>query len=216
MEYVNGKPFSDFGAIFVSFVYAFPTIEADILRLGMSHIDLGYEVLTKEKILNVVFEDEIDISSFLLELLKGSTIDIDDGFIYDCKLLTSESTHLGCNKYDVRFTLSTIKKKPLVTIDGNAAKIEGNYKAEAIYEITAKSDVTDVTVDGMKIKSITSGDTFVINGIDKLVYRKSNKEMSAFDDTDITSFPQFDPGTYTLFCNSDQITVVIKYYPTYL
>lgn len=216
MEYVNGKPFSDFGAIFVSFVYAFPTIEADILRLGMSHIDLGYEVLTKEKILNVVFEDEIDISSFLLELLKGSTIDIDDGFIYDCKLLTSESTHLGCNKYDVRFTLSTIKKKPLVTIDGNAAKIEGNYKAEAIYEITAKSDVTDVTVDGMKIKSITSGDTFVINGIDKLVYRKSNKEMSAFDDTDITSFPKLDPGTYTLFCNSDQITVVIKYYPTYL
>lgn len=221
METINNKPFTDFNATFISFLYAFNDTQTNLLRMDMRHINQEQVITTKEQDLVVVFESEDDIARFYKELLSGSKIDIGDGYIYDCKLMyTQPPFHIGRLKYEATFTLSVIKTKDMITENttGNGYQfdVEGMHKASAIYEIKALSNLSEIDVDGFKVKNVNANDVFVIDGIKGLVYRRSEPDVSAFDDTELLSFPKLEPGTHTIKCNSNQVEITIKYYPIYL
>lgn len=222
MEYINGKKITDWGAVFVSFCASFPVFERSLIENDLNHVIQSTEIKPRLMNLVLVFESDSNMSNFIADISNDRFIvDIGDGFIYDCILNNIlDPTHLGRGVYEATFILSTIKKKNMVTVEISKMSykfnIEGNHKAEAIYEISAKEDILSVTIDGYTINNLKEGDIFVLDGIDKIIYRKSVPDVSAFDDTDITMFPKLHPGEHLYSCSNENVSTVIKYYPTYM
>lgn len=222
MEYINGKAITEWGALFVSFCASLPVFTRTMIENDLSHVIQSTEIKPRTMNLILIFENDDDMSKFATDISNNPFIvDTGDGFIYDCVLSNIiDPTHIGRGVYEATFVLSTIKKKNMITVtpSGMSYKfnVEGNYKAEAIYEISSTEDVSSVTVDGYTINNLKAGDTFVLDGIDKLIYRKSAPDVSAFDDTDITVFPKLQPGEHLYNCSRDKVSTVIKYYPTYM
>lgn len=217
---INGKDFKQYNASVVSFNTKTLGIENNILISESNLIPLlGEQKLTaQERDLVIDFISEDDISNFTVECCKESVVYLDDGYRYLCYLNSTPDIQTdGYQAFTATYPMLVIKQKDLMTVNPSKSFIvQGNVNCGCIYEISASVNVSNIVVDGYKIKSIKAGDTFVIDGIDKLIYCKSDPSTSTFDDVDLTSFPKLLPGKHDFTCNSDKVTTVIKYYPIFM
>lgn len=202
--------------IFMSFKYASSEITSNILNVGLSHIDMGIEITPSIRQLEISFENKKDISDFISIIRKPFILDIEDGFFYDCIIystptITMYTENLGI----VNVLLSTICKGDLITENKLDFFVLGNYKCECVIEITSKVDIEEFLINEYCIKNLKSQKTFVIDGIKKLVYYKETPDVSAYDDTNIKSFPKLEIGENNISL-SHSIDLKISYYPVYL
>lgn len=214
---INNVDIKSYDAVLVSFCYTSPHMTVELLSTGMNHIKKELALKPKPMELKLVFQSDSKVGNFISQLLDQVIIDTEDGYLYDCLLSQAPNVvHLGLQIYEVTFTFSTIKKKPLITlINPNVANIQGDYDAPCIYEITPISDLPLLTIDGYRLQNLKANDTFVLDGINKLVYRKSKLDLSAFSDTNLTKFPILKVGAHT-FSASIAVNFTVKYYPIFL
>lgn len=202
--------------IFMSFKYASSEITSNILNIGMSHIDMGIEITPSIRQLEISFENKLDISEFISIVTKPFSLDIEDGFSYDCIIYSTPSiTMYTENQGTVNVLLSTICKGEMIAETGLNFTVLGNYDTECIIEVTSKIDIDEFTINNYCIKGLQAQKTFVIDGIHKLVYYKDTPEISTYDNTNLKYFPKLEIGENKI-STSHPIDLKVSYYPIYL
>lgn len=215
---VNGKMIEEYGGTFVSFVDSPSTLSSNIILNGLHQIDNGPDITPSLRELTVVFDDVSSQSNFYAELLKGTVIEANDGFLYKCiVVITPVYDHKGSDLYESVFTLSCVRYGKLETVDISTFIVNGNYKTGARYLITATGTTEGLKIDGIEVPgTILSGKTLIIDGIDYLVYYSDAPNQSVVDNVLFSSFPYLEPGNHVVNCNKDTVTVQIQYYPIYV
>lgn len=218
---INGKSFLEsFRANVVSFVPTTMRINNNIFESDASYLPIQGEqqLRAQERELIVDFTSEEDISNMTVEFQNESTIDIDDGYIYRVWLKENPSiSEEAYGFYTVSYHLFVIKQKPMQTISNyKDFTIIGNITTGVILEISATENLDSVKVGDYAIRDLKADDTLIIDGINMLVYYNKTPNISAFDDIDLMHFPKLSPGKQSIDCSSDKVSVVIKYYPTYM
>lgn len=217
---INNKNIAEYQASIVSFDVSTLGIDNNIMLLESGY----YPVLREQKLtaqereLVMDFTREEDISNFTVECMKKCLLDLDDGYEYVCYLKAAPGiTTEGIQAFTVSYPMYVIKRKPMVSIAAQGeVTILGNVWTPCVFEITATQDVAVFTLNELTIKKLKANETFVIDGIQKLIYRAVTPDVSAFDDTDLTMFPKVIPGNMIFHGSNQLVSVVCKYYPTYL
>ena len=168
----------------------------------------------KELVLD--FTSVEDMSNFAAEIVKPCVIDVEDDYFYDCVLNGKQETQDGVHAYSASYTFEVMKRKELKSESASSFQVEGNCVCGCIYEIHAKCAVDQVCVNDMTLYHMDENTTIVIDGIHKVIYDTRTPDISAFDQSDLTSFPKLSPGIHQVAKNSEQVDVTIKYYPVFM
>lgn len=213
---INNIDISEFNAQVVNFDASSLSIDNSInLIEGSITPIMGKQLLNaSERVLIVDFVNEEDIGNFIVEISSFSLLNLDDGYQYKCYLIDTPSiVRDGYNAYTVSFNLYVLKQKEMQEV-GFLFVNAGQVETEAIYEISSQEELSNVLVGEYIIKTLRANDVLVIDGIDKLIYYKSNPNISVIDDIEIYSFPKVKKRRNDIKM-SEGVELVVKYYPTY-
>lgn len=217
---INNKEIKDFRASIVSFDMNTLGIENNIMLLESSYLPVLREqkLSAQERVLIIDFINQDDISDFTVECCRESILDIDDGYEYVCYLKASPTIQTdGLKAYTVSYPMYVIKRKSMISeILGESVYVQGNVKTNCIYEITSQQDTDVFSIDSFVVKNLKANDALIIDGINKLIYRLSAPALSAFDDVELISFPNLEPGIHRFIKSDENVQVILKYYPTYM
>lgn len=216
--YINKKSLEHFGGILNGFTYASSCIDTIIKSTNLNQSYTSENLTPQIRSLVVTFERDIDISNLTSELLKGAVIEIDDGFIYECLLISTPlAKHLGRNYYEVSYTLSALQKghEVRVRIDKlqKRHKVLGNYRASPIIIITPQKNINQITVLGITIRNLRVNHNIVIDSVKKLVLEDG---INKFADTNLKKWPSLSQGEVMLEKSSIDVDVTVVYNPVYL
>lgn len=215
---INGKDLETFDATLVSFVYVTSGYDGEINIKYMSHKLINYEVSPKIKLLKLVFNSEIGISNFMVEILNGAIIDNDDSFIYDCLLKDGPSIkHISCDIYEVGFSFYTLQKEQKRSLNlpklVNTIYIGGNGDTKATIGILPRLNMPFFEVFGIRINNIHANQKIVIDS-EKCIITENG--ANKFFDSDIKKWPVVHPGRNVVRISSTDADVVLSYYPFYI
>lgn len=216
---INNKSFETLEAVFISFTYACPEITSNILSNGLSQIDMGMDVNPSLRILQLAFESEMAMSDFMAETAKQFTIYDDEADLYyDCILNTTpQIQHLGNLKFLVDYTVSCICHGSLKTVKELLFDADGNTYSGCIYKITSSADISDFKINDYTISNLEANRTFIIDGIDKLVYYQDDITLSMFDEVkNLIKFPVVTPGENEIVISDESVDFELQYYPMYM
>ena len=104
-------------------------------------------------------------------------------------------------------------KEVILSSTSNNIEITTDVTTEAIYEITPKIDMIEITIHGIKIKNLKANKKIIIDGVKKTVTMDGKNK---FGDTEFWSFPVLTPGTNKITLSRTDAKVIIKYYPRYV
>ncbi len=189
-------------------------------NVGIQGIRLDKALKPQERTLEIEFWDEKDISRFTAELIAHdvNTLNLDDGYLYDVVYRggNAVASQVWNSYYTVSYPVYAIQKGHLVRTKlkrkSNFLRILGTWEAPCKISITPDKDIDVFSINDITVKNLKQGETFVIDGINKLV--EVNGE-NRFTDTNIKKFPSFAPGDYVITL-SELVDVVIEYYPIYM
>lgn len=168
------------------------------------------------KELVIDFINAEDMSDFAAEIVTPCVIDMEDGYFYECVLTGKQETQDGIQAYSATYTFQVMKRKAMVVETQENFFVEGNCVCGCIYEIKALEEMRDVIVDAIVLHDMKKDQTIIVDGIHKLIYDVTTPDVSAFDQSELTSFPKLKPGSHQVVKNNEHIVMVIKYYPVFM
>lgn len=216
---INNTSFETLEAIFIGFAYTAPETSSNILSNGLDQIDMGMDVNPSLRLLQLAFENDLAMSNFMAEISKQFTIyDEDTDLYYDCILnSTPQIQHLGNYKYLADYTVSCVCHGPLKTVRKLLFDAEGNTYGGCIYKITSSRNISNFKINDYTISELEANRTFIIDGMDKLVYYQDDKTTSAFDEVqDLIKFPIVTPGENGIILSDENVVFELQYYPMYM
>lgn len=216
---INNKSFKTLEAIFIGFTYSAPEISSSILSNGLDQIDMGMDVNPSLRTLQLAFESDLAMSNFMVEIAKQFTLyDEDTGLYYDCILNTTpQIQHLGNYKYLADYTVSCVCHGPLKTVNKFLFDAEGNTYGGCIYKITSSKSISNFKINDYIVSTLEASRTFIIDGMDKLVYYQDDKTTSMFDEVqNLIKFPVVNPGENEIILSDENVVFELQYYPMYL
>lgn len=173
----------------------------------------------------------------LLIINKGDLInDISDSLIKDGEfyfkvtLTSSKESEPFINEVNdmyceiVELTLDIDEKykaekiEVLNTVSTKTIYVLGNTETLAIVEITPKTALADIKLEGLAddpiiIKNLIANKTVILDGeLQKVTVDGVNK----YGDTDMWDFPRLKPGSNTITVNKNNCDIKIKYKPRYI
>lgn len=98
-----------------------------------------------------------------------------------------------------------------IALPASRVMVGGNSQSPCCVTLRPTSAVSTFSILGIEVENLKSGDTFVIDGIQKRVTRNGH---NALQDTDLVSFPTLSPGWNDL-AMSASIPGEIRYFPVY-
>lgn len=154
-------------------------------------------------------------------------IGLPDGFYYNCVLLSVGNELFDGESLEVTYTLSGIRHLKMARISGTEINCSSTVRTDCRIIATAKDDWGEeaaayiylnrhINPRGIRIANIKSGDVIVLDGM-RCVVTKNGE--NAFSDTNITMFPQLNPGkntVVTMGVQQDKMDFVTEYYPTFI
>ena len=164
-------------------------------------------------------EIEKNITKFTMKLYEGAELFLYDGYTYF--VVYSKSTTPKSKApwiMQAKFTLTGYRHGNLVTkkyTTPGKLYVDGDYKTPA--RIQASISSTSVTICGIEfdLASASGSNTQLdINGINKTVSQSGLGNI--FHRTNMTKFPQFEPGENMITFSSGVSEITISYYPIYL
>lgn len=216
---INNKSFEILGAVFIGFTYSAPEISSSILSNGLDQVDMGMDVNPSLRTLQLAFESDLAMSDFMAEIAKRFTLyDEERNLYYDCILnATPQIQHLGNYKYLADYTVSCVCHGPLKTVRKLLFDAEGNTYGGCIYKITSSRNISNFKINDYTISKLEANRTFIIDGMDKLVYYQDDKTTSAFDEVqDLIKFPIVTPGENEIILSDENVLFELQYYPMYM
>lgn len=216
---INNKSFETLEAIFIGFTYTAPEISSNILSNGLDQVDMGIDVNPSLRTLQLAFESNLAMSDFMAEIAKQFTLyDEEKNLYYDCILNgTPQIQHLGNFKYLADYTVSCVCHGPLKTVRKLLFDAEGNTYGGCIYKITSSKNISNFKINDYTISELEANRTFIIDGMDKIVYYQDDKTTSMFDYVqDLIKFPIVTPGENEIILSDENIVFELQYYPMYM
>ena len=137
-------------------------------------------------------------------------------FEYPAILLDYTNISSGVPPYrSVTLNFAAVCRLPLVSVPltstGNVYN-QGNTPSGVRFEITPSKKLTSFTIAGITCKDLAANETFVIDGIAGKVF---SNEDNRFADTDLTEFPDIQPGNNPITM-STPANVTVSFYPLFL
>lgn len=216
---INNKSFETLEAIFIGFAYTAPEISSNILSNGLSQFDMGMDCSPSLRTLQLAFESDLAMSNFIVEIAKQFTLyDEDVDLYYDCILNTTpQIQHLGNYKYLADYTVSCVCHGTLKTVKKLLFDADGNTYGGCIYKITSSRNISNFKINDYTISELEANRTFIIDGIDKLIYYQDDKKTSMFDEVkNLIKFPVINPGENEIILSDENVVFELQYYPMYL
>lgn len=216
---INNKNFETLNAVFIGFTYTAPEISSNILSNGLDQIDMGMDVNPSLRVLQLAFESDLAMSDFMAEIVKQFTLyDEDTDLYYDCILNTTpQIQHLGNLKYLADYTVSCVCHGTLKTVKKLLFDADGNTYGGCIYKITASRNIINFKINDYTISKLEANRTFIIDGMDKLVYYQDDKTISMFDEVqNLNRFPVVTPGENEIILSDENVVFELQYYPRYM
>lgn len=216
--YINKRNIEHFHAILNSFVYVSSEIDTSLSYSGLNQIISSQNLLPQNRNLIITFENENTISELTQELLLGATINLDDGFLYDCLLASTPTVkHLGRHYYEVTYQLSVIQKGYLTKIHlnklQNRIRVRGTAKTHPEFIINPKKDMSAFVIMDITLRNLKKNVSVVIDSVDKLVQENG---LNKFSDTNLKRWPCLEIGEQIISISSLDADVYLEYYPMYV
>lgn len=127
---------------------------------------------------------------------------------------TVEDTGVQCYLL-VTLILYAVRRLPLVSVDFNAAALRlhnpGAVASGLRIILTPAKKITSMQIGDITVKDLAAGVPFVIDGLSGTVTADGENR---FADTDLTEFPQIQPGENEIIL-SQAVPATLEYYPTY-
>lgn len=159
-----------------------------------------------------------NIARFEAEICgKIVEIALPDGFIYTSLVQTvSAASFDASGEHDVTYTFICVRHKPQVseTVSPNGyitCRATTAVPCKIIVDFTA--DYTAVTIMGIVIKNITSGDQLIIDSENGII---TCNGINKFNDTDFTEFIRLNPGQNKISSSCISCTIKVVYTPLYI
>lgn len=115
----------------------------------------------------------------------------------------------------VTLTLYAVRRLPLVSLDFNVAAIRltnpGTAASGMRIILTPDRKITSMQVGDITVKDLAAGVPFMIDGLSGTVTADGENH---FADTDLTQFPQIQPGENEIIL-SQTVPTTLEYYPTF-
>lgn len=225
--YIDDMPLSDYSAKLLDWKPGAPAI-TNTITPGKNY---AFPRLLKSEItpksltatVNVIGADYADAmqktSALILAVNKTDDLFMPDGYYY-------RSALSGISEIDwpaqwiAEFTLTfqSVQHEALVSADIPRSPFTLYYTGTApagyVIEFTAPSAMSSFTICGITLKNIPANAKIIIDGINKQVTQNGKNK---FEETDIISFPVFDPqNPETKITVSQYIPAKISYYPTFI
>lgn len=218
--YINNKDFNLFHASIVSFSPTTMEIDNNIFESEEGYMPFlrNQYLKPQSRELVVDFISEEDISDLTAEISRESILDLGDSYIYKCYLKGAPSvSEEGYQSYTVSYPLYVIKQKEKEVIKNKKSFIAiGNLYADAMIEIDSPMNLDRFQVNAYVVRNLKANNTLVIDGINKLIYYKDTPDVSAFDDTNIDTFPKVYPNENRVMVSDESVDITITYYPTFM
>lgn len=164
-------------------------------------------------------EIERNITKFTMKLQKGAEIALHDGYTYFVVFNKSTTPKQKAPWIQqVKFTLTGYRHGNLIgktfTSPGNLF-VEGDYKTPVyIHAFISQVEVTICGISFALAASTAPYNQLYIDGMKKKVTQSALGNI--FHRTDITKFPQFEPGNNNISFSEGVSEVTISYYPIFL
>lgn len=127
---------------------------------------------------------------------------------------TEEDTGVQCYLL-VTLVLYAVRRLPLVSVHFNAAALRlhnpGAVASGLRIILTPAKKITSMQIGDITVKELAAGVPFVIDGLSGTVAADGENR---FADTDLTEFPQIQPGENEIIL-SQAVPATLEYYPTY-
>lgn len=127
---------------------------------------------------------------------------------------TVEDTGVQCYLL-VTLVLYAVRRLPLVSVHFNAAALRlhnpGAVASGLRIILTPAKKITSMQIGDITVKELAAGVPFVIDGLSGTVAADGENR---FADTDLTEFPQIQPGENEIIL-SQAVPATLEYYPTY-
>lgn len=218
--YINDKKLEEyFHCHVVSFGAATMECIPDVYFADGSYrpILAGNDIKPAQKELILDFVKQEDFSNFAAEVLKPFSLDLEDGYFYECILLSKDEQDDGFQtSYTCTYTMYALKKKALLTHKEGSFMVMGNYEADCMYELRSPKDIALFEVDGMIVRNLKAEVPLIIDGIQKLVYYQNAPDISAMEDIELLAFPKLKIEEHEIKKSDEAVEIIIRYYPMFL
>lgn len=197
---------------------AFKTVGGSSLRT--SSYDMGIAGLSMVLYVGGATKEEssLNTSNIILEcqdcLIKAE----EEHFEYAAILSSFNVKDTEVDFYtEVELVFKAVKRLPKVTV--NLSSGQGTFKnpgtalSGACITITPKVNLESIQVNGIVIMGLSSGQPFIIDGIEGTVQCNG---VNRFLDTDLIDFPKVTPGLNSVVSSSNNVDIEVSFYPTFL
>lgn len=223
---INGKNIhSEFGAYLKEHKFSAGAISANPFKtvgaskLKSSRYEVGFASLTITLYVGGATEEECSLNTSNI-ILEGQECIIklpDAEFEYSAVLSSINTSPTGVDCYTlVELTFNAIKRYPQVTIIFDSGQgvfhNPGTAASGALIEIIPKTDLESLDLNGVQILRLSEGEKFTLDGLEGTV---TCNGVNRFLDTDLIEFPKVYPGVNRIVSSSNEVTVIVSFYPTF-
>lgn len=218
---INGKALSAFGATLLSYDTGAVTFSGNYFKAEkrLQPTVFPANMPLRDIVLRCEFSEttdegaEMKATELTADLTALSEIYLPDGFYYRGVLTKMAkpkriSTGIFTRDYTITAYRHGSKKSHTMSVSENI-EVTGNYKTAAKYTITMTAG-TEFILNGISITGIT-GSVIIIDGIEGKV---TEDGANCFDKTDMTKFPELQPGTNYIAIDGNG-SVQVEYFPIY-
>lgn len=223
---INGKNVhTEFGAYLKSSKLSAGSIKANVSKavgsskLKSSSYEVGIATLKLTFYVGGATKEECSLNTSNI-IFEGQNCIIqlaDEEFEYDAILTGVSLADTEVDFYSqVEMTFNVIKRLPAVTVTFDSGQGVFNNKGTAIsgalITVTPKVDLELFVINGIEIKGLTSGQPFLIDGLEGTV---TCNGVNRFLDTNLIDFPKASPGVNRVTASTNEVEVTVYFYPTF-
>lgn len=222
--YIDNENIKNYGAKLLEYAVGGTMLENNNLTGKLSILLFSQRPTCKPLSITLTFEAGTRgavterVSSLTALFLGRHEIRLPDGFTYTAILNDDgigETKQLMENWFEVTYQFTAIQHKELETIYLAASSsffASGTAETYCRYELSPNKTMEDFTINEIRVKNLTGGKPFLIDGISKKVFEDGG---NAFQKVELIDFPTVHPGENTVSISA-QVPVKITYYPTYI
>lgn len=223
--FVNGKCTYDlFNADLKSMMLQPGTIEVSYMEnTGKSGL-VPYGSTIKNRGLIIEFyvggksieDTQINVSNLICACEKCIISTDISRFEYDAIMTAYDETDTGVEPYKlVTISFNVSRRMPLnmiTLLSSGTFYNQGNTESGLCIKVTSKSTISNFTICGITIKTLTANRPFTIDGING---RVTENGLNKFSNTNLIDFPKAVPGKNEINMSAN-VTAELSFYPVFL
>ncbi len=227
---IDGKPADIYHARLVTYEVGSTQIETDTLQSVQAITRYLFSCSEGSRTLTVTMEvtdpteqgAALFLSHLTAALIGQHQIGIGDGYVYD-SILTgiSDPEQLLRNRFYIDYTFNVIRcgQEEAVTLRSTSELLYCKSTARRtpfVLTIVPRANISTMTIFGVTITGLQSGETFELNSVKKTVTSGGENAFERVALVDNSDFPTLSRGFNTPAVKDYSAAVTVRYQPIYI